>query len=141
MHSPVKSRLFYLRQRRPEPLLRRLPLDVEPASYPGLCADVRKPQEIESLRLALPLLAPNLGGEPAELDERGFVKVQRKTELLQTPFQCGEKFIGLVSMLESRDNRQRNARRSRRHWHAFAASDVPTDPRRNAGRYSLEVVI
>src|SRR5215472_3165835 len=64
---------------------------------PGLSADVRKPKEVERLRLALTPSLPVSGRKPPELNQAGLVRMEFQTRLLQP-------------LLHSRRNRSASAR-------------------------------
>src|SRR5438094_8907338 len=55
----------------------------ELAVLPGAPANMRKPQEVERLRLALTPSLPVVGSKPPELNQAGLVRVEVQSELLQ----------------------------------------------------------
>ena len=82
------------------PLAHRLSQHRE-ASLPGFSATMRKPQEVERLRFAVPTLPSIVLRETAELDDSCFVGMQFQPELRKTLPQFRQKPLGLVTMLKS----------------------------------------
>ena len=81
---PANSKLFLdLIQLRSQPLPHRLPKHDE-LPIPGLTADMREAQEVESLRLAVAAPFTILGRKPAELDQTRFLGMQHQIELQET---------------------------------------------------------
>src|SRR6476469_9657125 len=72
------------------------------AVLPG-AAVVRKPQEIERLRLALAPLCPASCSISAELDEAGLFRVQAERELCQAFLEVDLETLRILPVLESND--------------------------------------
>ncbi len=66
-----------------QPLPLGLAQHEELAALPGAPANMREPQEVERLRLALTPSLPVVGSKPPELNQAGLVRVEFQSELLQ----------------------------------------------------------
>jgi hypothetical protein len=80
MHPPAQP-LLDRSQRRPHPLGHRDPLELEPATTPGLPAAVREAQEVERLRATVAATRSAFGREATELDEPRLGVMQLQAEL------------------------------------------------------------
>jgi len=74
MHSLPKF-VLYLFQFGEESLADGLAQHQEPAGLSGLSTDVREPQKVESLRLALPTLLPTCGNKTPELNQACLIRM------------------------------------------------------------------
>src|SRR5664279_5945342 len=92
----------------PHPLRDREATQPE-APGPGLPAEVREPQEIERLGLTQTPRRPEPGGVRPELDQPGFVRVQRQTEIRQPLAKVGQQPLRVVFVLETHDEVVREA--------------------------------
>jgi hypothetical protein len=72
--------LFDRSQPCPHPVSARLPLELEGAPA-GPATDVSGPKEVERLRLAQPTALSIFGCKTTELDQPGFLRMQRKRTL------------------------------------------------------------
>src|SRR5262249_44045018 len=70
------------------------------AVLPG-AAIVRKPQEIERLRLTFTPLPATFSSKCAELDQAGFLRVQAQCELGQAVFEIAQKALRITPVLEA----------------------------------------
>ena len=68
--------------------------------FPALSTDVRQSQEIKRLGWSLPTLFPILFGEPAELDQTRFLRMQFQPELPQPFRQCSAETFGVYPVLK-----------------------------------------
>src|SRR5664279_2631220 len=99
---------FDLSELGPHPLRDREPPQPE-ASGPSLPANMREPQEIERLGLTPTPCRPVPGGVRPELDQPGFVRVQRQTELHQPLAKIGQQSLRVGLVLETHDEVVREA--------------------------------
>ena len=86
-----------------EPLARRLPPHVEALGLELSRTDVREPQEVKGLRLALAAAQPIPGGEPSELEQPRFLRVQGQAELGEPFPKFVQEPFGLMAVLEADD--------------------------------------
>ena len=60
-------------------------------------------QKLERLRLPQTSTLPSLGGEPAELDQPRFARVQLQTELREPAAEVGQEPLGVVPIPKAHD--------------------------------------
>ena len=73
------------------------------APIPGLATAMPQTQKLARLRLPQTSTLPSLGGEPAELDQPRFARVQLQTELREPAAEVGQEPLGVVPIPKAHD--------------------------------------
>ena len=85
----------------PHPLALRPAHELEAGAVVPGAAEMRKPQEIERLRLALAPPLSAFGGKCAELNQASFLRVQAQCELGQAVLEIVQKALRITPVLEA----------------------------------------
>src|SRR5262245_57482252 len=94
------QRFLHPMQLRTQPLAHRPPLHAEAPALTLPPTAVGEAQEVEGFRLARATLLPIPGGEPPELDQPRFLRMQVQAELPETLPQFTQEPLGLVAVLK-----------------------------------------
>ena len=99
VHPPPQG-FLHLAELRTQPHAHRL-AQYHELSVPRLAAQVREAEEVECLRFLVATAVSVPAGEPTELDEPCFVRMQLKAELPEALPQLDEELLCLLAMLEA----------------------------------------
>jgi hypothetical protein len=101
--SASHERILHRLELGAEPFRGGLPLQSKTSSPSLVPTHVGEAKEVESLRLALPVIRTAFCGEPPKLNEPGLFGVQAQTELEHPVLKFLQELFGLVAVLESQD--------------------------------------